>query len=262
MHEKTLDLSCYLVAIKENTQDLKEMIMAKQYDRLYLGYGYCERLIDFISYEDMIAYVHSLQLPITFSLPPVHQRYLHKYENLVIQIMDEDIIDEVVVNDESMLMLCDLKELYKKKKIILGRLFNHAIRETRFDITTIPEMTDSIFTLNQSFYKEHFHISGFEGDTLVDGILTLDDENYSIYYPRIYLSRMTYCEYFAINKKPSQKYNLNLGCSFPCQSIYQKYENTRLPIIKYENTIYTLQRKPIEDCVKGNYRIIYFGGCQ
>jgi hypothetical protein len=238
--------------------------------RVYIGSEFCENMpLNYENMERVYTVCKNLGYSITLCLPPLRQSQFEKVTNEVQRLVCRiTTIDEISVNDCGTLLHLQ-NQNYKGVSIVAGRLFDKTIREARinpFQITEIEkniEMIESFYlsdVLHSPFFKSA-SVSRLETDTLPGGVLRLSQDlkfDYSIFYPRIYLSRSNYCEFASFEDIASEKFRLRSQCKFTCaEYIEQINEHTFLPIYKSLNCVFARQSKNIEECVVGNFRLVF-----
>ena len=247
-------------------------------DTYIFGVRYCEMMYDEISQkkhvQNELEYRMRLSeqqgLKIAFSIPQLHEHRLLEWQQFYNIFLKpkfaSSLINEIIVNDFGTLVF-----LYKNgvfgSKVTLGRSFDKTLRENRIDITTIDKIGSNqkmIETppVSEAFYQElckEYDVSGAELDSLPDGCLSLpkmDHFTWSIIYPKIVISKSSYCELGSAFRN-NRKFTLD-ECGKTCRVIYKSFyqENGRILFIT-ENTVCCKQVKPLEESVHGKVRLVY-----
>lgn len=236
---------------------------------IYLGFEFCEnmmKLCDISQMEKKIETAVSKGYQVAFVFPTVHQQGIPLVREWIERLAKQNLISEWIVNDLGMFAL--LEEAGITKNLVLGRLFEKAIRETRQNILEIPEVaknfeifqpTESLKSIYRILEKK-YTICGAEVDTFPEGMLELTDcqLEYRVHYPDIFLSCSPYCEYANVNHEEKGRFVLHHSCVAECCLYEQKIHapNGR-EFYKTGNVMIGKQMRSLEECVNGTCRMVY-----
>lgn len=240
-----------------------------KYNWIYLGFEFCENMMKLCQIEHMkrkIALVNAEGYKTAFVFPPMHQKYVPLCREWVQRLAEQKLVSEWVANDFGMLVL--LVEAGICERLVLGRLFEKAVREVRQSILEIPEVKNHFEIFQpaenmKSIYKilaNKFPLCGVEIDTFPDGVLNLAEceLEYHVHYPDIFLSYSPYCEYANVNHEEKGRFVLHQSCEAECCLYEQRIlaSNGR-NIYKTGNVMLCRQLKSPEKCIEGCCRVVY-----
>lgn len=247
-------------------------------DKYIFGVRYCE-----LMFEELInnanncnGLLHRMNLAIcdmkkiSFVVPSVHQCRWNEFKrfcyDFLFPCVEKQIISEIIVNDIATLLFIRTEGSIDVQ-ICLGRSWDKTTRECRFNICEFPDFKDNQSMLERpslagAFYLDlykKYNITAAEIDTPPDLMLSIpkiDGFTWNVIYPKIVVSRSSFCEIgsFSINGAPLVFNN----CGKNCQVYYKKshiIENREL--MKIENTICYEQKRMPNDFISGNYRLVY-----
>lgn len=264
-------------SIDRTLKSYKEQIISSKLpspDRVYLGAEFCDRIMMFMDktkIKESIKFLNSKNYKVSYVIPAIRQSNLYKNLEVLDYLLGSSsiTIDELVVNDFGILAYLQKEKGKWACKLTAGRLFDKGVREGRFNIFKNSDYQRnseeaSKFNLTESAYTELFQTLGvtrLETDTLPDGFISIEPNcplNISIYYPRIFLSQGSYCEYSGIGRKDPNKFRLENLCNRQCSNQFQliKIEEGRI-LYKIGNAVFTRQTQPIEQIVNFQCRLVY-----
>ncbi len=265
------DISELYRILDNYNQKLKEAYNRKP-NRVYIGFEYCDKMVHFFSMRELIAIfntIENLDMKVTYVIPPVREENFKKHMDILDELISRTNLNEISVNDYGMLNYLHTKRT-NNLDIILGRLFDKGIRETRlniFESEAVKKNSAEISKTNlfdEPYLKlfESFNINRIELDTFPDGVQDVSKAgklNVSIHYPKVFISRGSYCEAGSIGQKPENKFKLSNMCGFECSKIYKKIilEHNCRELIKLGNAILFHQPEPIGDIVNGKFRLVF-----
>lgn len=243
-------------------------------ERVYLGAEFCDRVMLFMEKErllDAVKFLNRQNYRVTYVIPPLRQSNFRRNLELADFLLEHagDGIDEVTANDFGTLSFLHQEGTAKNRGLSAGRLFDKGIREGRFDLFRNRdfkrnEEEASRLGLTEPPYPELFRSLGvtrLETDTLPDGVLSAGPGcplGISIHYPRIYLSRASYCEFSGIGRTGPGKFRLEEMCRMQCSNQFQRIplEEGRT-LFKIGNAVFTRQNRPAEETVGFRCRLVY-----
>jgi len=241
----------------------------EKYNWIYLGFEFCENMMKLCQIEHMerkIALADAQGYKAAFVFPPMYQKYVPLWKEWIWRLAEQKLVREWIVNDLGTLVL--LKEAGISEGLVLGRLFEKAVREVRQNILEIPEVENhfEIFQPGESvknIFKtlaKKFPLCGAEVDTFPDGVLNLADQElaYHVHYPDIFLSYSPYCEYANVNHEEKGRFILHQSCEAECCLYEQKISTSNgRDIYKTGNVMLYRQSKSPEKCIEGCCRVVY-----
>ena len=239
------------------------------YRWIYLGFEFCENMILTCKVQDIqkkIEMASKRGYKVAFSFPSMHQKQIGFFEEWVQCLAEQGMIEEWIVNDYGTFAL--LEKCGVHKGIVLGRMFEKAIREVRQNVLEIPEIQKHFEILQpeesikqlRKLLGDKYQMEGAEIDTFPDGLLDLGDGdfNYHVHYPDIYLSSSPYCEYANGKREEKGRFILHQSCGRECCLYAQKISTTRgRAFYKIGNVMLCRQEKSLEECIKGHCRLVY-----
>lgn len=261
----------------------------EKYSWIYLGFEFCENMMkicDISQMEKKIEAAVKKGYKAAFVFPSVHQKSVPLVRKWLKRLAALNLISEWIVNDPGMFAL--LEEAGVSKNLVLGRMFEKAIRETRQNILEIPEVAENfeIFQPAESMkgicriLSKKYSICGAEIDTFPDGVMNLTDPSfeckggciheeavraasecpvyYRVHYPDIFLSCSPYCEYANLHHEEKGRFLLHPLCGAECSLYEQKISAPNgKEFYKTGNVMLGKQTKTLEACVNGRCRIVY-----
>lgn len=243
-------------------------------NRLYAGAEFCDKIFKHIRHTkffDHLTHLNQYVEHVSFVIPPMHESTMEYFTGIMDVIEQCTFVDELVFNDFGIMRY--LHQYYPQYTLVAGRLMDKGMREARFVIYSDLEKAHNNRKILQStnldapFYRSLFKQYGvdrIELDTLNGGKLLLNMEsgmNYTVHYPRIFLSRSDYCEFSGVGKKLSEKFRIQGSCTRMCGSVWEELcDPSESGIYKIGNAAFTTQKEKLIRCVNGTFRLVYSQG--
>lgn len=242
---------------------------------VYLGFEFCENGLFHCDYSMLRETIQNLKkygMRVIFVVPCLHERILNAFQKFLTDLLQDVEIDEVVVNDFGTLHM--LRNNLKWMGLVsYGRFFEKSIREFRLNINDLLIKSDHINivtepTVMSGIYRilaKKYQVYAFETDTLPDGMLCTDnwEKTYEVHvhFPRIIVSKPAYCEYDVLSENCKEKFLFKNFCQGNCEN-YGKIIAKKGKRFLYKEglCVFGIQEKTLEESIKGNYRLVYFGG--
>ena len=208
-------------------QDLS--LVSKEYQRVYFGNEFCERLIpDSQDLKSVINFSRERRISLTYVTPFFTEFGLRLVGEAFKQLEKSGFDAEVVINDWGALQLLKGRNF----KILLGRILTKQKRDPR-----IQDLMDSLTPAQKEYYQgsnldspgfleflEENRIERVELDNLIQGIFIPPLKGKikaSLYYPYIYVSTARRCE-----ETSSQRTEINhVPAVLPCDIICRRSED-------------------------------------
>lgn len=241
----------------------------EKYSWIYLGFEFCENMMMICKIEHIerkIALAIEEGYKVAFVFPVMHQKNVPLFKEWVRHLAEQKLVSEWIVNDLGTFTL--LNEVGISEGLVLGRMFEKSVRETRQNIFEIPEVKknfdifqpgESVKSILKILAKKYF-LCGTEVDTFPDGVLNLanNELEYHVHYPDIFLSCSPYCEYANLNHEEKGRFILHKPCGAECCLYGQKISAPNgTEFYKIGNVMVCRQSKSLEECVDGFCRIVY-----
>ncbi|MBO5712611.1 MAG: hypothetical protein J6R88_00200 [Clostridia bacterium] len=197
-------------------------------ERLYVGSNFCSRyFLKFI--EGVLKGISKLSevkngaLKITLCVPVFSQLYLFDAKKLITSILNTyDCIDEVTVNDFGML---EFAKQLNNVKINVGRMMNKDARDIRYDGYFNLSHKPEVFTLENSALK-NYNVNVYEFDVTNRYVDFLGvNENFAVYYPYVFATVGSICEYAGVSLPIEKKFRANYHCAYDCVRFINYYHN-------------------------------------
>lgn len=241
----------------------------EEYNWIYLGFEFCENMMKLCRIEHLerkIAMADAEGYKVAFVFPPMYQKSVLLWKEWIWHLSEQRLVREWIVNDLGTFVL--LEEARVRDGLVLGRLFEKAVREVRQNILEIPEVEKyfEIFQPGESVKSiieilgKKYPLCGAEVDTFPDGVLSLADHGleYRVHYPDIFLSYSPYCEYANVDHEEKGCFILHQPCVAECCLYEQKISTSNgRDIYKTGNVMIYRQSKNLEKCIEGCCRVVY-----
>lgn len=245
-----------------------------QPDRLYAGSEFCDKIFHHLRHTNFFDHLRQISQyaeHVSFVIPPMHESFMEHFKEIMDEIEQCPFVDELVFNDFGIMRY--LHQHYPQYILVAGRLLDKGMREARFDIYSdlekvqnnrrMMESTNLDAPFYHSLFKQ-YDVERIELDTLNGGTLSLNTErgmNYTVHYPRIFLSRSDYCEFSGVGKKLSEKFRIQDTCTHTCSSVWEELcDPSDSGIYKMGNAIFMTQKEKLSECVEGTFRLVYAQG--
>lgn len=247
-------------------------------DKYIFGVRYCELMFEELikNYDNCSELLYRLNMSIddmkkvSFVVPSVHQCRWDEFRrfsyDFIFPCIEKGIISELIVNDIGTLLFIRTEGLMDVH-ISLGRSWDKTTRECRFNICDLPDFKNNQSmlekpSLSSAFYLDlykKYNISGAEIDTPPDlklSIPQIDGFTWNVIYPKIVVSRSSFCEIGSFASKGDPF--LLSKCGKNCQKYYKKSHIIEArEMMKIENTICYEQKRMPNDFIDGEYRLVY-----
>ncbi len=212
-----------------------------EWDRLYIGHEFCERLLP--SDQEIESLVKDRSLPDKRSLvtPYVTQAGLERVQALVRRFVEkEPIFDEVIINDWGVFRA--IREHGGRR--VLGRLLVRQLRDPRLVDVDCGAQELPGLSISDDFIRvirDVFGISRIEMDTTPAELAAVSKElHVSLYRPFTYVTTTRLCPIANLDGKPAGISLVADRCNFECVDHAYELRNELMgrTLYLYGNTIF------------------------
>lgn len=194
-------------------------------DRIYIGSYYCSNY--FLKQSDtkfkrIINTAKKNNYKITLVIPPLFPKDISEVEKKIKTLLEYGVavIDEVTINDFGMLVV---RDLFKGKKINLGRLLQKDNRDPRYEDYYNEIHTFRTFSeFYREFYKKNY-IHGVEVDCtnkVIDIPNDVPELEIGVHVPFCYISLGSICEFASMDKEKRNRFVFADSCKMGCNKAH------------------------------------------
>lgn len=239
----------------------------QKYSRIYFGNEFCQRLLPSVrEFKEVLDYVFTHNLELSFVSPYVTDRGLKHLESLLRVLFESKPESELIVNDWGILRINRNYGL----RPVLGRLLTKQKRDPRI-LNLKRRLPDTMLKcLREASLNSHFiqflrkeGIERVELDNLLQGIQIdgagLDSLTFSLYFPYGYIATTRFCPMNAANRIAGRTPGI-YPCRKESQDSYFILTHPSMPaaLILKGNTIFFENKKMPENAAeKGINRVVY-----
>lgn len=231
-----------------------------------LGSETCCNLFRFIPKDKLIHQMCLLKeagIEVSLVFPVVDESNYSLCCDLFLCSIENEAINNVVVNDYGMLLLCKEYQI----KVILGRTFDKRLRDPRVQSDLfLNGNPEELGLFSDAYLKMYIRegISSLELECLELGIGNIIPELITtiyLHYPYRYITSGRICEFAGIGKENSKKFKIN-QCSMQCMKYIAKTQTSPIRNVIYKHCNAILEKIQLnnnlsKDFLNPKVRVIY-----